>query len=74
MTKFFLISKTILGGLIATVPALMTQTGVTLPELPAFLESILALLDPINEAVGLGLVVWGRATAKRPIALLPNKE
>jgi hypothetical protein len=72
MNKFFLTSKTIIGGLIASLPAILSAFGVEVPELGAFGDAAIGVLDALNEGIGLAMVVWGRLTATKTLTLAPG--
>lgn len=71
MSKWFLASKTVWGGLIAVVPGLLPLVGVDLPavEIQAFGDAVNSWLTGTNEVVGAGLILWGRWTATKSITL-----
>ncbi|WP_316978034.1 hypothetical protein [Shumkonia mesophila] len=73
--KFVLRSKTIIGGLLTTVPLIMRIAGVEAPpeaEIEALGASLQTLIDVGAEAVGLALVIWGRITAKTALTAKPG--
>jgi hypothetical protein len=66
--KFFMKSMTIWGILIAAVPGILEQSGVTLtPETLASAQGLweqgLVAANSLNELVGLGIAAWGRHRA-----------
>jgi len=73
--KWFLKSKTIWGGLILAVPALVEAFGVDLSaeEITDLGSTVTALLDHLHWLVGFGLVWWGRQTAAGKLTLGTGK-
>lgn len=77
--KFFLRSKTIIGGLIAALPSIITAIssllGIDLPqaELETIGADIMTVLDSLNEIIGLAFVVVGRMEAQARIKWLPDR-
>ena len=74
MNKFFLRSKTVIGALIAGLPAVLDAFGVTIPELGDLGNSVMSWLDASNEIVGMAIAIYGRFQATDPVTLIPNKE
>lgn len=64
-TKFFLASKTIIGAILVTLKAF----DITLPLDEG---KIAEVIDALQVIVGAILIVWGRATADKPLGVIPG--
>lgn len=73
MSKFFLRSKTVIGALIAGLPAVLGAFGVSVPELGQLGDSVMSWLDATNEIVGMAIAIYGRFQATDPVTLVPNR-
>jgi hypothetical protein len=67
--KWFLASKTILGAIVTVLPAIFSVFGAELQDTEA--QNV---LQTFAAFIGSLLVVWGRFTAKRPVALKAQSQ
>lgn len=72
MSKFFLKSKTVIGALIAGLPAVLGAFGVTVPELGGLGDTLVTWLDASNEIVGMAIAIYGRFQATDAVTLMPD--
>lgn len=75
MNKFFLRSKTIIGGLIMALPGLAATFGYDWTQIDSETISpkLMVVLDGANEIVGFAIMIWGRQVASGKLNWLPSK-
>ncbi len=75
MSKWFLASKTIWGGIIVIVPGILPLIGINIPavDIQALGDTVNALFSTLfpalNEVIGAALIVYGRFRANGGITL-----
>jgi len=63
-TKNIVLSKTIIGAIIAVAPQIADLIGFVWPD---------GLSDELMGFIGFALVIWGRLTATTKLTVLPQK-
>lgn len=74
--KFFAASKTLWGGVLLALPAFSEAFGLAVSpaDWAGLEEAGTKLINAVEAVVGAVLVVWGRLSATRPIALAPRRR
>jgi hypothetical protein len=72
MNKSIFQSKTIWGGIIMILPTILSFTGIDISpaEVTTGVGYIEAVVTNAAELIGFAMVIWGRFTAKTPVALI----
>ncbi len=74
-SKFFLRSRTVIGGLIAALPGIAATFGYdwTAVDSEYIGAKLMLFLDQANEIVGFLVMMWGRQVAKGKLTWLPKQ-